>query len=295
MENDNYHTPVLLNEVIELLFLNENGVYVDATVGTGGHSEKILEKLSSGTVVGIDQDEDAIDIAKKRLSKFNDKIILIKDNFSNLKEVLNKLNVHKIDGILFDLGVSSLQLGSESRGFSFNMNSPLDMRMDKSAKVKAHDLVNFLDENELADIIYKYGEERFSRRIAKSIVNERVRMPISTTKELEKIIISAIPYSCRNWKRNPATKTFQALRIAVNNELDILSNSINDAITFLKPTGRICVISFHSLEDRCVKNIFKNHQEIKIITKKPIVPSFEERKMNPRSRSAKLRCGERNE
>ncbi len=304
-----YHVPILLNKAIQLLNPKPGGVYVDATLGGGGHFKELLKQTQyQGTFIGIDQDEAAIVNAKKNLLKSSADIRLINDNFSNLKKIIrdNKLNL--IDGILFDLGVSSQQLDEGSRGFSYMQDAPLDMRMDPRKSFSAKDVVNRAPKEKLKQIIQEYGEEPWASRIAGFICKTRNRQKIRTTGELVEIIKNAIPARARRRGGHPARKTFQAFRIYVNNELEILSPSIKDAVTLLKPNGRICIISFHSLEDRIVKNTFKflatdcicpkealfctcNHiKSLKILTSKPISPSQKEIKVNPRARSAKLRA-----
>ena len=303
------HIPVLLKETVELLQCKKGGIYIDCTVGAGGHAERILELTSpDGVVIGIDQDEDILKIAEERLKRFGERIRLMHGNFSDIKGIMKD---ERADGILFDLGVSSYQLEDKDRGFSFMSDAPLDMRMDKKAGITAADIINRSSERELSDIIFKYGEERFAKRIASFIVMERERKPIATTLQLSDIVIKAIPARFRPRDIHPATRTFQALRIAVNRELEILEKSLLNAVDILKPKGRICVISFHSLEDRIAKRTFQRLEKgcicppkipicqcgikpsIKIITKRPVTPSEMEIKANPRSRSAKLRTAEK--
>ncbi len=303
------HIPVLLKETVELLQCKKGGIYIDCTVGAGGHAERILEITSpDGVVVGIDQDEDILKIAEERLKRFGERIRLMHGNFSDIKGIMKG---ERADGILFDLGVSSYQLEDKDRGFSFMSDAPLDMRMDKKAEITAADIINRSSERELSDIIFKYGEERFAKRIASFIVRERERKPIATTLQLSDIVIKAIPARFRPRDIHPATRTFQALRIAVNRELEILEKSLLNAVDILKPKGRMCVISFHSLEDRIVKRTFQRLEKgcicppkipicqcgikpsIKIITKRPVTPSEMEIKANPRARSAKLRAAEK--
>ncbi|AZR73044.1 16S rRNA (cytosine(1402)-N(4))-methyltransferase [Anoxybacter fermentans] len=306
------HLPVLLEETIEYLQIKEDGIYVDCTVGGAGHSLKIVQSLGpKGHLIGIDQDENAIKRAKERLAPYSDRVTLVKDNFKNLKKVLYYRGFEEVDGILFDLGFSSFQVDDEERGFSYQKDAVLDMRMDRSQKLTARHIVNRWSEEELARIIKEYGEERWASRIAQFIVKERKRQPITTTEELVKIIKAAIPASARRSGPHPAKRTFQALRIAVNNELDVLKKALEGAIEVLKPGGRICVISFHSLEDRIVKHFFRDMARdcicpkdipvcicnvkpvLKIITRKPITPKKEELKTNPRARSANLRVAEK--
>ena len=305
------HRSVLLNETIDGLNIKEDGIYVDCTLGGGGHSNEILKKLSKdGRLIGIDQDTEALKAAKERLSPYEN-VIFIHDNFYNIKNVLENINVHKIDGVVMDLGVSSYQLDKGERGFSYNKEAPLDMRMNRESTLTAYDVVNGYSEERLYTIFKEYGEERFSKRIANFIVNKRKDTPINTTFELVDIIKKAIPIKYRREGHHPAKKTFQAIRIEVNKELEILEKAITDSVDLLNEGGRISIITFHSLEDRIVKNCYKalenpctcpkefpicicgNKQKLKQITKKPIGPSEEELEVNPRSRSAKLRVGER--
>lgn len=289
---DNTHIPVMADEVIDFLDLKAGYNIVDCTIGAAGHSRRIIEKIMpGGKLIGIDQDSRILEKAKSRLEDFKGSFILKQENFRNLDLVLKDLKIDKVDGLLFDLGVSSLQLESVDRGFSFNADGPLDMRMGNSGKTAA-DLVNTLSREELADIIFRFGEERYSRRIAEAIARARRTEPIKTTGELKAIVLRAMPKS-KNWQKiHPATRTFQALRIAVNSELDALEEGLVKGIDVLREGGKVCVISFHSLEDRIVKNIFKEFAKqavLRIVTKKPITPKEEELKINPRSRSAKLR------
>ena len=303
------HIPVLLNECIEGLKIKEKGIYVDGTLGGAGHSFRIATKLNNtGTLIGIDRDAEAIQKAKETLKEFNN-IIYVQDNHDNIKEILSKLNIEKVDGILLDLGVSSYQIDEETRGFSYTKNSPLDMRMDKNQKLTAEYVVNEYTEEELANIIYKYGEEKFSRQIARRICEYRKEKRIQTTSELVEIIEKSVPRSSTGG--HPAKRTFQAIRIEVNNEIEPLYNTVKNAIDVLKPQGRLCIITFHSLEDRAVKEAYQdsvgkctcppdlpycvcgNKPEGKIITKKPILPTEKEMKINSRSKSAKLRIFEK--
>ena len=305
------HTPVLLNEVIKGLNIKKDGIYVDGTLGGAGHSLKIIEGLDNGKLVGIDQDMDAINKAKDVLKDYLERAEIIHDNFKNIPQILSNLNIDKVDGILLDLGVSSYQFDERERGFSYQKDAPLDMRMDRENNLRAWDVVNKYKEKELSDILWKYGDERWSKRIAKFIVEERRNNPIDTTFQLVSIIKKAIPKGARASGHHPAKKTFQAIRIEVNKELEILKKSIPALCNLLKPKGRICIITFHSLEDRIVKENFKElntgcicpkdfpicvcnrKKEIEIITKKPIVPTEDELSKNPRARSAKLRIGEK--
>ncbi len=304
------HKPVLLDESVKGLNIKEDGIYVDCTLGGGGHTEEILKKATKGKVIGIDQDDYAIERASEKLSSYKN-FIPVKNNFSKIEEILNKLNIEKIDGIIFDLGVSSFQLDIPERGFSYNYDMPLDMRMDKSQTTTARHIVNGYEENELTRILWDYGEEKWAARIAKFIVEEREQEFIETTGQLVSIIKKAIPKSARQEGSHPAKKTFQAIRIEVNRELEILENTVKAAVERLNKKGRICVITFHSLEDRIIKNTFaelnkdcicppefpkcmcEHRRKLKIITKKPITPSEEELTENRRAHSAKLRIGER--
>lgn len=307
---DYKHKSVLLDESIDGLNIKPDGIYVDATLGGGGHTYEILKRVKTGKVIGIDQDDYAIARASEKLKEFEN-FIPVKSNFHNITEILNELNIEHIDGILFDLGVSSFQLDIPERGFSYNHDMPLDMRMDKSQTTTARHIVNGYDENELTRILRDYGEENWAARIAKFIVQERELEFIETTGQLVSIIKKAIPKQVRQEGSHPAKRTFQAIRIEVNKELEILENTIKDAVERLNAGGRICVITFHSLEDRIVKNTFvdlnkdcicppefpkcmcDHRRKLKIITRKPIVPSEEELIENNRARSAKLRIGER--
>lgn len=307
---DYLHQPVLLKEAIEFLDPKSGGVYVDATLGGGGHFSEILKRIGAdGKVIGIDRDEDAVKNARDKFSAFPNAVI-IHDNFKNIKRIIHNLGFQGVDGVIFDLGVSSYQLEEKSRGFSYMQDAPLDMRMDKSQKLTARDVVNKLEKKELARIIKEYGEERWADKIAEFICERRKIKPIERTGELVDIIKAAIPARARRQGPHPAKRTFQALRIFVNDELEILSQSLKDAVELLKPSGRICVITFHSLEDRIVKHTFKElsrgcicpkgspictcnrEKELKILTPKPILPSRDEVEANPRARSAKLRAGE---
>lgn len=304
------HVPVILNETIEGLNIKEDGIYVDCTLGGAGHSSEILKKLSSkGRLIGIDQDIKAIEAAKGRLEKYNN-VTYVHDNFHNIDNILKELNVDEVDGILMDLGVSSYQLDTAERGFSYMKDAHLDMRMDRDNGRSAYNIVNEYSEEELFRILKEYGEERFSRRIARFIIEEREVNTIETTFELVKIIKKAIPMKFQQGG-HPAKKTFQAIRIEVNRELEILNKAVEDSVDNLKEGGRIAIITFHSLEDRIIKNKFKNLQDpctcpkdfpicicgkkpvIKIINKKPIEASKEEKDINSRSKSAKLRVAEK--
>jgi 16S rRNA (cytosine1402-N4)-methyltransferase len=308
---DTRHIPVMLNEVLDLLNCRPGGIFVDATVGLGGHSLSILEKIQpGGFLLGIDRDKESLEKASARLAAYSDSHRLLHENYKNLPLILNNLAIGPVDGILLDMGVSSYQLTSPERGFSFRSDEMLDMRMDRTQQWTAADLVNTLPEEELADIIYRYGEERRSRRIAASIVLERSKTPITRCAQLANIVSRAYR-SRRRDSIHPATKTFQALRIAVNEELEGLEELIADASGFLKPGGRLTVISFHSLEDRIVKKTFRRlagqcvcdappelcrcqrQASVRILTSRPVTPGQEELMINPRSRSARLRALEK--
>jgi len=291
------HQSVLLNKAVGYLNLSKGAVVVDATVGGGGHSEEILKAiLPGGRLIGIDTDPGALAIAKERLSNFSDSITLVNDNFRNIDRILKIQNIKNVDAVLLDVGISSYQMDDESRGFSIRSDSRLDMRMNQSSDITAYDVVNKYKEDKLSEIIEKYGEERFHNRIARFIKEARERKPIETSAELAAIVKRAVGYKYRNLRIDPATRTFQAIRIFVNDELGALEEALKSAIFWLKTGGRVVVISFHSLEDRIVKNTFKGYSKLgvlKIITKKPLIPEHEEVIKNPRSRSAKLRVAER--
>ena len=305
------HKPVLLEECIHGLHIKRNGIYVDGTLGGAGHSKEILQNLSEkGLLIGIDRDEEALKAAKANLKEYKN-VKYIHGNHDNIKEILEELDIAKVDGILLDLGVSSYQLDERNRGFSYLGENELDMRMDKSQDLTAKIVVNSYKEEDLANIIYNYGEERYSRNIAKNICNYRKQKTIETTKELVEIIEKSIPKSKQN-DGHPAKRTFQAIRIEVNNEIKPLEKTIEDCIDVLNPEGRLCVITFHSLEDRAVKNAYNKAKGIctcpkdlpycvcgakelgKIINKKPIIASDKEQTENTRSKSAKLRIFEKN-
>ena len=304
------HIPVLLNETIEGLNINSDGIYVDGTIGGAGHSKKIIEKLSDkGFLIGIDRDEEALKAAGENLKEYKN-FKLVHGNHDDIKTILSDLGIDKVDGILLDLGVSSYQLDERERGFSYISDNRLDMRMDKTQKLSAYDVVNNYKEDRLADIIYRYGEERYSRKIARNICLARNNKPIETTKELAEIIEKSVPFSKNG---HPAKRTFQAIRIEVNNEIEPLYNTVMDCINLLNSGGRLCIITFHSLEDRAVKDAYKDAEGKctcpkdlpycvcgsktlgKIINKKPIEASKEELEINSRSASAKLRIFERRE
>lgn len=306
------HIPVLLNESIDGLNIQENGIYVDCTVGGAGHSSEILKRIkSNGHLYGFDQDAVAIETAQAKLSRISPRFTLIHTNFRNMKGELKVRGITKVNGILFDLGVSSYQFDNGERGFSYNHNAVLDMRMDKRQDFNAYTLVNTWSEKDISDILFKYGEEKFAKQIARKIIDFRKNKPLTTTFELVDIIKSAIPASKRKDGGHPAKRTFQALRVAVNDELNVLRNALEDALELLDTNGRICVITFQSLEDRIVKEIFKevsngpswkrgmpinlNEEKAKyrLITKHPIVADEDELDKNNRSHSAKLRIIER--
>jgi 16S rRNA (cytosine1402-N4)-methyltransferase len=304
------HISVLLEESISSLNLKENSIIVDATLGYGGHSSSILDRIKKGYLFAFDQDSEAIRHSTDRLSKIGTNFTIIKANFVNMQEELSKLGVKKVDGILFDLGVSSPQLDEKDRGFSFHEDAPLDMRMDRDQKLSAYEVVNEYSKEDLTRIFLKYGEDKFSSNIAKKIVEYRENKKIESTLELVEIIKTAVPMKYR-LEKHPARQIFQAIRIEVNHELDVIEPALEQALELLKPGGRVCVITFHSLEDRIVKNFFKDKCKIdekvkgmpnipeeylpnfRIINSKPIVPSKEELNENNRSRSSKLRIIER--
>jgi len=292
-----YHYPVMYREVLELLDVGKRKVVVDCTTGIGSHSYKLLEAMSEeGFLVGIDRDQHSLNVAKARLEPFTGRFSLIRDNFANLDKILSDLDIEKVDVFLFDLGISTYQLGDSDRGFSFLKEGPLDMRMDRDSFLSAYDLVNNLSEGELENIFKKFGEERYSRRVARFLVEARKSAPISTTSQLRDLIITAIPGKARGGRINPATRIFQALRIAVNRELESIEVALSSAVSRLTSGGRIGVISFHSLEDRIVKHFYRDYSAkniLKIINKKPLTPTEEERGENRPSRSAKLRVAEK--
>ncbi len=305
------HVPVLLNECIEGLRLRPDGTYVDGTLGRGGHSEAICRRLTTGRLIGIDRDEAAIVEAGERLRPWSGRVTLVRDNFRRLGGILDDLGIEKVDGMLFDLGVSSPQLDDASRGFSYMADAPLDMRMDKSDGLTAYEVVNTWDEAELRRIFFEYGEERYSGRIASAIERRRRSSPIATTLEFVEVIKSAMPPAALREKQHPAKRCFQAIRIAVNDELGALREMLDTALDRLATGGRLCVISFHSLEDRIVKSAIRARENgctcppefpvcvcgfkktVMSVTKKPVTPGEEELSSNPRARSAKLRIAER--
>lgn len=299
IEHDQRHVPVLAKEVCFWLISQRPMTILDCTVGYGGHAESLLERTTpSVKVIGIERDSHAIDFCRERLVRFGERVVLRRGNHRDLKRHLAEAGISSVDGVLFDLGVSSPQLDDPARGFSFLQDGPLDMRMDQTVGMTAAELVNGSPEDWLADILYQYGEERYARRIARAIVRERARRPIETTNALASIIAKSVPSAYRNGRIHCATRTFQALRIAVNRELETLDPSLRDAVDVLTPGGRICAISFHSLEDRVVKHTFRalaygTDAKLSVLTKKPVLPTEEERRINPRARSAKLRVAER--
>ena len=304
------HYSVLLEEAVEGLNIKEDGIYVDCTLGGAGHSLEILKKLTTGKLYAFDQDNVALENAKIKLSEYADKVVFIKSNFENLKEKLAEQNVYEVDGVLYDLGVSSPQLDTPERGFSYNYDTRLDMRMDTDACMSAYEVVNEYSYHDLVRIFYRYGEEKFSKQIARNIEKKRELVPIETTFQLVDIIKESIPAAKRRTGGHPAKRVFQAIRIAVNNELSVFENSLEQAIDIVKVGGRISVITFHSLEDRICKQIFNSYaknkdipknlpvlpeeslSKLKLITRKPICPSERELEENNRSRSAKLRIAE---
>lgn len=294
-----YHIPVMLTETLEHLDLKPGKIIVDATVGTGGSSMAILEKiLPGGRLIAIDRDQESLEISRRRLAEFSASCEFIHGNFLDLDTILAQSGISRVDGILFDLGISSFQLQDAERGFSFSREGPLDMRMDRSSYISAFDLVNNLNEQEISSLLWNFGQERWHNRIAHLLVRERERRPISTTTELANIVERSIPprYRWRHYSIHPATRTFQAMRIAVNRELESLEAAVNKALALLAKGGRVCVISFHSLEDRVVKFSFRRAASdglIKIITPKPLTPAQEEIGRNPSSRSSKFRAAER--
>ncbi len=308
------HTTVLLDEAVDGLNIKQDGIYVDCTLGGAGHSKEIVEKLSEeGRLICFDQDTTAIEVAKERLKDHLSKITFIHANFRYLKEELEKIGIQKVDGILYDLGVSSPQLDTPERGFSYHHDAPLDMRMNREASLTAYEVVNHWRYEDLVRIFFRYGEEKFSKGIARKIEEARKQSPIETTAQLAELVKSGIPAATRRTGGHPARRVFQAIRIAVNDELGAAEESLTDAITLLKPSGRISVITFHSLEDRLCKEIFKEASSLpelprnlpvipegmkpilKLITRKPIVPHKKEIEANKRARSAKLRIAEKME
>ena len=307
------HTSVLLTETIENLNIRPEGIYVDGTLGGGGHAFEVLKRLSGeGRLIGIDQDADAIAAAGERLSRFSKRLTIIRSNYANMKQELAHIGVTGVDGIVLDLGVSSFQLDTPERGFTYRADdAPLDMRMDQRERLSARDIINDYSEGELYRIIRDYGEDRFAKNIAKHIAAARAKAPIETTGQLNEIIAAAIPKKVAKTGGHPAKRTYQAIRIECNHELDVLRDHLDEMIGLLNPGGRICIITFHSLEDRIVKTIFKTNENPctcppdfpvcvcgnvskgKVITRKPILPSEHEMEENPRSKSAKLRVFEK--
>lgn len=307
-----YHKPVLVRETLTLLDPRESGVFVDATLGGGGHAVEILERVGpDGVLIGIDRDPDAIEYARERLKNYSERVILVQGNYQDIGKILTSIGITEIDGAIFDLGVSSHQLDAD-RGFTFQRDEELDMRMNpEEITLSARDIVNTYNEFDLADVIWKYGEERYSRRIARAIISRREIEPITRTKELAEIVWNAVPAQYRHGEIHPATRSFQAIRIRVNRELEAIEKAIPAAINMLKTGGKICVISFHSLEDRIIKNLFRKFSGrcecsprmpecrcgavdiLKVLTNKPVIAGEDEVRENPRSRSAKLRCAMR--
>ncbi len=307
-----HHIPIMLESVLEHLNIRPNGVYVDGTVGGAGHSVEILKRLTgNGRLIAIDQDRDAVETSRERLAAVSDRATVVKSNFVNFDIVLNDLGVGAVDGVLLDLGVSSYQFDHADRGFSYRFDAPLDMRMDQTQDETAADIVNGYSEEELVRILREYGEEPFARRIASNICKTREKKPIRTTFELNELITSSIPASARRNGGHPSKQTYQAIRIALNHELQVLEESIGQMIRRLSSGGRLCIITFHSLEDRIVKNAMRTAErpcicppdfpvcvcgrlpQGRVITKKPIVPDADELKGNPRAKSAKLRVFEK--
>ena len=307
-----HHVSVLLEETVNGLNIKPDGIYVDGTLGGGGHACEVCRRLGDkGSFIGIDQDEAAIEAAGIRLSSFGEKVTIVRSNYCDMKLQLRALGIDKVDGIMLDLGVSSYQLDTAERGFSYTKDAPLDMRMDRRQELTAKDIVNTYSEQELYRIIRDYGEDRFAKNIAKHIVIEREKSPVETTGELSEVIKKAIPMKFQKMPGHPAKRTFQAIRIELNRELEVLKESLDDMIEMLNPGGRLCIITFHSLEDRIVKNAFKKNENPctcprefpvcvcgkvskgRIVTRKPILPSEDELMGNSRSKSAKLRIFEK--
>lgn len=305
------HKSVLLNETIDGLNIKPDGIYVDGTLGGGGHAYEVCRRLGEkGSIIGIDQDAAAIEAASARLKDFGEKVTIVRSNYCDMKSKLHELGIDKVDGIVLDLGVSSYQLDTAERGFSYREDAPLDMRMDTRQKMTARDIVNAYTEADLYRVIRDYGEDKFAKNIAKHIVQARAVKPVETTAELSEIIRASIPMKFQKKSGHPAKRTFQAIRIELNRELDVLRDSLDDMIDLLNPGGRLCIITFHSLEDRIVKSAFRKNENPctcppdfpvcvcgkkskgSIITKKPILPSEEELEYNSRSKSAKLRIFE---
>ena len=306
------HVSVLLQETVDGLNVKPDGIYVDGTLGGGGHSYEVCTRLGAkGSIIGIEQDEAAIEAASIRLKDFGEKVTIVRSNYCDMKSRLHELGIDKVDGIMLDLGVSSYQLDTADRGFSYREDAPLDMRMDQRSEMTARDIVNDYSEMDLYRVIRDYGEDKFAKNIARHIVQERAKRPIETTGELTEVIRHAIPMKFQKKTGHPAKRTFQAIRIELNRELDVLRDSLDDMIDMLNPGGRLCIITFHSLEDRIVKSAFKKNENPctcpsdfpvcvcgkvskgRVITRKPILPSEEEMEVNSRSKSAKLRIFER--
>ena len=306
------HVSVLLQETVDGLNVKPDGIYVDGTLGGGGHSYEVCTRLGAkGSIIGIDQDEAAIEAASIRLKDFGEKVTIVRSNYCDMKSRLHEFGIDKVDGIMLDLGVSSYQLDTADRGFSYREDAPLDMRMDQRSEMTARDIVNDYSEMDLYRVIRDYGEDKFAKNIARHIVRERAKRPIETTGELTEVIRHAIPMKFQKKTGHPAKRTFQAIRIELNRELDVLRDSLDDMIDMLNPGGRLCIITFHSLEDRIVKSAFKKNENPctcpsdfpvcvcgkvskgRVITRKPILPSEEEMEVNSRSKSAKLRIFER--
>ena len=306
------HVSVLLQETVDGLNVKPDGIYVDGTLGGGGHSYEVCTRLGAkGSIIGIDQDEAAIEAASIRLKDFGEKVTIVRSNYCDMKSRLHELGIDKVDGIMLDLGVSSYQLDTADRGFSYREDAPLDMRMDQRSEMTARDIVNDYSEMDLYRVIRDYGEDKFAKNIARHIARERAKRPIETTGELTEVIRHAIPMKFQKKTGHPAKRTFQAIRIELNRELDVLRDSLDDMIDMLNPGGRLCIITFHSLEDRIVKSAFKKNENPctcpsdfpvcvcgkvskgRVITRKPILPSEEEMEVNSRSKSAKLRIFER--
>lgn len=305
------HTSVLLQETIEGLRIRPDGIYVDGTLGGGGHSSEIAKRLTDGRLIGIDQDDAAIGAAEKRLEPWSGRVTLVRSNYCSMQAVLKELGIERVDGILLDLGVSSYQFDAAERGFSYRFDTPLDMRMDRRQTLTARTIVNEYSEMELFRIIRDYGEDKFAKNIAKHIAQARTIKPIETTGELNEIIKAAIPAKMREKGGHPSKRTYQAIRIACNRELEVLESSLDTFVELLNPGGRLCIITFHSLEDRIVKSAFKSYENPctcppefpvcvcgkksrgRAVPRKPILPSQEEMERNPRSKSAKLRIFEK--
>jgi 16S rRNA (cytosine1402-N4)-methyltransferase len=299
MTQAKYHIPVMLNEVLDSLNLKPGKTIVDATIGTGGHSRAILERiLPGGKLIGIDRDQESLDVSRERLRDNSYSCEFVHANFLDLDKILEGLKIQKIDGILFDLGISSFQLQDPQRGFSFQSDGPLDMRLDRNSYISAYDLINNLNEEEISTLLWNFGQERWHNRIAHLLVQEREKQPITTTLQLANIVVKSIPQRFRHryYRIHPATRTFQAVRIAVNRELETLETAVNKSIALLEKGARICVISFQSLEDRVIKFAFKSAHAnglIKIVTPKPTTPGQAEVEANHLSRSAKMRVAEK--